>query len=272
VLVVGAGNSGCDLAVDAAQAGRETSVSVRGGLVFQPKTLFGRPRSELPLLARLPIRVQERVTRALIDVALGRPERYGLPAPATRNLHRNRPVVNGQLLHFIHHGRVAVAPAIERFDGHDVHFSDGTTRAFDTIVYATGFKVTLPFLVRAQLQWADGVPLRVAGMTLPVGPERLYFVGLAAPRGPQLPVYSAQARLIAKFLTAEERTDVGLSDLYTRSSRPEARIDIPRHEWQRDMDRTRRGIDRMLRRKPTHADASPRHTSRGRRDYLMIHG
>src|ERR687895_416849 len=138
VLVVGAGNSGCDLAVDAAQAGSETYVSVRNGL----------------------------------------------------------------LLHFIHHGRVHVAPGIERFDGHDVHFTDGTTRAFDTIVYATGFKVTLPFLDEAPLEQADGVPLRVAGMTLPVGLERLYFVGLAAPRGPQLPVYSAQARLIAKFLTA----------------------------------------------------------------------
>ena len=85
-------------------------------------------------------------------------------------------------------------------------------------------------------------------------------------------MYSAQARLLAKFLTAEERADVGLSALYTRSSRPEARIDIPRHEWQRDMDRTRRGIDRMLRRKPTRADASAGHTSRGRRDHLMIHG
>jgi cation diffusion facilitator CzcD-associated flavoprotein CzcO len=272
VLVVGAGNSGCDLAVDAAQAGRETYVSVRNGLVFQPKTLFGRPRSELPLLARLPIRVQERVTRALIAVALGPPERYGLPAPATRNLHRNRPVVNGQLLHFIHHGRVHVAPGIERFDGHDVHFTDGTTRAFDTIVYATGFKVTLPFLERAPLEWADGVPLRLAGMTLPVGLERLYFVGLAAPRGPQLPVYSAQARLIAKFLTAHERAGIALSALYRRSSRPEWRIDIPRHEWQRDMDRTRRCIVRILRRTPMRADATQRHTSRGPRDYLMMHG
>jgi NAD(P)-dependent dehydrogenase (short-subunit alcohol dehydrogenase family)/cation diffusion facilitator CzcD-associated flavoprotein CzcO len=233
VLVVGAGNSGCDLAVDAAQAGRETHVSVRNGLVFQPKTLFGRPRSELPLLARLPVRVQERLTRALIDVALGRPERYGLPEPSTRNLHRNRPVVNGQLLHFIHHGRVRVAPGIDRFDGHDVHFTNGTTRAFDTIVFATGFKVTLPFLDSASLQWAGGVPLRVAGMTLPVGLEQLYFVGLAAPRGPQLPVYSAQARLIAKFLMAQARAGTELSGLYARSSRPEARIDIPRHEWQR---------------------------------------
>ena len=128
VLVVGAGNSGCDLAVDAAQAGSDTYVSVRHGLVFQPKTLFGRPRSELPLLGRLPVALQERVSRALIDVSLGAPERYGLPAPATRNLHRNRPVVNGQLLHFIHHGRVHVVPGIERFDGHTVHFTDGTAR------------------------------------------------------------------------------------------------------------------------------------------------
>jgi hypothetical protein len=132
--------------------------------------------------------------------------------------------------------------------------------------------VTLPFLERAPLERADGVPLRVAGMTLPVGLERLYFVGLAAPRGPQLPVYSAQARVIAKFLTAQERSDIALSALYTRSSRPESRIDIPRHEWQRDMDRTRRRIVRILRRTPTRADASPPHTSRGPRDYLAIHG
>ena len=249
VLVVGAGNSGCDLAVDAAQAGRETHISVRNGLVFQPKTLYGRPRSELPLLARLPVRAQERVTRALIDVALGKPERYGLPAPATRNLHRNRPVVNGQLLHFIHHGRVRVAPGIERFDGREVRFTDGSSREFDTILFATGFRVTLPFLDAAALRWADGVPLRVAGMTVPVGLERLFFVGLAAPRGPQLPVYSAQTRLVAKLLTAQER-DGGFaaSALYARSSRPEARIDVPRHEWQRDMERAHRRIDRVVRR------------------------
>jgi cation diffusion facilitator CzcD-associated flavoprotein CzcO len=221
VLVVGAGNSGCDLAVDAAQAGHETYVSVRHGLVFQPKTLFGRPRSELPLLGRLPIGVQERVTRLLIDVSVGRPERYGLPTPATRNLHRNRPVT--------------------RLDGHDVHFTDGTVRTIDTIVYATGFKATVPFLDPALLESADGVPLRVGGMTLPVGLERLYFVGLAAPRGPQLPVYSAQARLIAKFL----RTAAPVSAILARSSRPESRIDIPRHEWTRDMQRTERRVARM---------------------------
>ena len=272
VLVVGAGNSGCDLAVDAAQAGHETHVSVRHGLVFQPKTLYGRPRSELPFLHRLPIRLQERVTRGLIDVAVGRPERYGLPAPTSRNLHRNRPVVNAQLLHFIHHGRVRVAPGIARFDGHDVHFTDGTVRTIDTIVYATGFKATLPFLDPALVVAADGVPLRVAGMTLPVGLEQLYFVGLAAPRGPQLPVYSAQARLIAKFLTAQERSPVPLSATLARSSPPESRIDIPRHEWTRDMDRTQRRIAHILRRGQSRDTSVEPGTARASRDYLAIHG
>jgi hypothetical protein len=104
-------------------------------------------------------------------------------------------------------------------------------------------------------------------MTLPVGLERLYFVGLAAPRGPQLPVYSAQAQLIARFLTAGERSGIALSATHAKTSRPEARIDIPRHEWQRDMDRTHRRIDRVLRRTPARAGApQPSH------NYVAIHG
>ena len=181
-------------------------------------------------------------------------------------------MVNAQLLHFIHHGRVRVAPGIERFDVQDVHFTDDTIRAFDTIVYATGFKVTLPFLDSTRLQWAEGVPLRVAGMTLPVGLERLYFVGLAAPRGPQLPVYSAQARLVAKLLTAQERAGVELSARFARGARPEARIDIPRHEWQRDMDRTQRRVDRILRRTRARANAPQPSETSDPGTSLAIHG
>ena len=138
-----------------------------------------------------------------------------------------------------------------------MHFADGSVRTFDTIVYATGFKASLPFLDPALLESADGVPLRVAGMTLPVGLERLYFVGLAAPRGPQLPVYSAQARLIARFLTAQERAGAALAIL-GRTRGPKSRIDIPRHEWQRDMQRTRQRIARILRRRRAAAPRRPR--------------
>jgi cation diffusion facilitator CzcD-associated flavoprotein CzcO len=194
---VGAGNSGWDRAGDAAHDRLDVSISIRRGQAFQPKAIFGRPRAELGWLAKLPPTVQERVTRALFRIVVGAPEVYrGLPVPATRNLNDQPPVVNSLLLYWIQHGRITVVPGIAAIEGQTVRFTDGTAKEFDTILWATGFRTALPFLDPSMLRWQDGVPLRVAGLTAPVGVERLWFVGLAAPRGPQLPVYSAQSRLV----------------------------------------------------------------------------
>ena len=47
VLIVGAGNSGCDIAVDAAHRARSVDLSVRRGYYFVPKYLFGKPADTL---------------------------------------------------------------------------------------------------------------------------------------------------------------------------------------------------------------------------------
>jgi cation diffusion facilitator CzcD-associated flavoprotein CzcO len=239
VLVVGAGNSGCDLAVDAAQARLTTAISVRRGQVFQPKAIFGRPRAELTWLARLPPVLQERVTRALVRVVVGPPEVYrGLPVPETRNLNDQPPVVNNLLLYWIQHGRIDVVPALRRIEGQVVHFADGSAREYDTILWATGFRTTLPFLDPGLLRWDGGVPLRVAGLTVPVGLQRLYFIGLAAPRGPQLPVYSRQARLVARLLRLTE-SGGSIAGAFDRQV-PDRRIDIVRPVWNDQMGATER--------------------------------
>ena len=244
VLVVGAGNSGCDLAVDAANARLTTAVSVRRGQVFQPKAIFGRPRAELTWLTRLPPVLQERITRALVRVVVGAPELYrGLPVPATRNLNEQPPVVNNLLLYWIQHGRIDAVPAIDRIDGHVVHFVDGTAREFDTILWATGFRTSLPFLDPDLLRWDDGVPLRVAGLTVPVGLQRLYFIGFAAPRGPQLPVYSRQARLVSRLLRLSE-SGTSPSGAFGRQI-PDNRIDIVRPVWVRQMTASERIVAAM---------------------------
>ena len=239
VLVVGSGNSGCDLAVDAANARLTTAVSVRRGQVFQPKAIFGRPRAELKWLARLPPALQERVTRALVRIVVGPPEVYrGLPKPVTRNLNKQPPVVNSLLLYWIQHGRIDVVPAIERIDEQVVRFVDGTVREFDTILWATGFRASLPFLDRNLLRWEDGVPLRTAAMTVPVGLQRLYFIGLAAPRGPQLPVYSRQASLVARLLRLTE-AGTSLAGAFDRQI-ADNRIDIVRPIWNGQMQASER--------------------------------
>jgi cation diffusion facilitator CzcD-associated flavoprotein CzcO len=244
VLVVGSGNSGCDLAVDAAQARLDTAVSVRSGAIFQPKTFYGRPRSEMRWLAKLPPRAQDRLARALIKVVHGTWSDYpGLPRPKARTLAEGRPVVNSQLLYWIQHGRIKVVPGVERCEDRTVHFTDGSSREVDTILWATGFNVKLPFLDRALLQWRDSVPLKVGGHTVPLGLEKLYFVGLVGPRGPQFPVYTAQARLITKFIAAHGRApggSAGLSSALAALDPADSRIDIVRPVWQAQLDRAER--------------------------------
>lgn len=245
VLTVGAGNSGCDLAVDVALGRFESTISIRRGQMFQPKSVFGRPRAELGWLGRLPMRVNERIARFMSEFVIGPPEAYrGLPQPATRNLNEQPPVVNNLLPYWIQHGRVRVAPGIERLDGLRVHFTDGTSGEYDTILWATGFHVTLPFLADDALRRQDGVPLRTAGLTLPVGAENLYLVGLAAPRGPQLPVYSEQAELVARMRAVEPERRSALAARFAELETPDARIDIVRAVWQRQLRAAHRVVDR----------------------------
>ena len=110
-------------------------------------------------------------------------------------------------------------------------------------MWATGFQAALPFLSDDLIQREAGIPLRVAGCILPFhGPARLYFVGLCAPRGPQLPVYSDQSEVIMDMLDLQERTNRPLAALFSQTDVPERRIDIVRAFWNDQMKRTRRRL------------------------------
>jgi cation diffusion facilitator CzcD-associated flavoprotein CzcO len=235
ILVVGAGNSGCDLAVDVAQHRLEADIVVRTGIYFQPKTYFGRPRQEVRFLQEFSPAEQDLINRLLARVSIGQNTDYpGLPAPAASSLAAGPVTVNDLLLYWIHHGRVRVVPGISRFAGQTVHFCDGTARDYDSIVWATGFNVRLPFLDDQLIAWNDKVPLRYAGGILPAGAEKLYFVGLIAPRGPQIPIYGAQAKVIARMIALHEAAGVGglaLSAYVAERQEPETRIDVVRHVW-----------------------------------------
>jgi cation diffusion facilitator CzcD-associated flavoprotein CzcO len=250
VLVVGAGNSGCDIAVDVAQHRLEVDVVVRKGIFFQSKTYFGVPRGEVPFLAELAPDEQDVASRLLARVALGENSCYpGLPAPEASSLADGPVTVNDLLLYWVHHGRISVRPGIRRLDGGTVHFEDGTSGEYDSIVWATGFDVALPFLDPDQVGWREGVPVRYAGGILPEGVERLYFIGLIAPRGPQIPVYGVQAKLVARMLALQEQAGPGglaLANYFATVQDPELRIDIVRVIWNdqlADTDRLLRGLE-----------------------------
>ncbi|MEU7871469.1 NAD(P)-binding domain-containing protein [Dactylosporangium sp. NPDC049140] len=200
VLVVGGGNSAMDIAVDASHAAAATLLSLRRGVWIVPKHLLGRPADTLngALARRLPWRLRQRISERLLRLAVGPPQRYGLPVPAHGFL-QDHPTLSDGLLARITHGEIGVRPGIERLDGEAVRFTDGRRDPVDLIVWCTGYRVDLPFLDPALLSpSAETMPLyqRIFHLDAP----GLHFVGLMQSTGAALPVVEAQARLVAAFL------------------------------------------------------------------------
>ena len=174
-----------------------------------------------------------------------------MPQPRARTLAEGRVVVNELLLYWIQHGRVRVVPAISRFEGSTVHFVDGTAREYDTILWATGFHASLPFLDRSLVQRRNDVPLRYAAGIVPAGLEKLYYIGLAAPRGPQIPVYGVQAKLAIRMVALHEaagESGAGIASYLAALQEPDDRIDIVRVDLERAAGRHRAAARRVRRR------------------------
>ena len=248
VLVVGGGNSGCDLAVDAAQHRFEVDIVIRHAAYFQPKMYFGRPRQQVSFMAEFSPADQDLIARLLARVSIGQNSDYpGLPVPTHDRLAEGPVVVNDLLLYWIHHGRVnVVGHDIIGFDGNTVHFADRSSRDYDTILWATGFRSTLPFLDDALVPRRGGHPLRYAGGIIPQGLEKLYYIGLSAPRGPQIPVYGVQAKLAERMIRLHEQAGpggAGIAAYFARLQEADDRIDIPRDIWTAQIADTERLLD-----------------------------
>ncbi|MCE9544096.1 MAG: NAD(P)-binding domain-containing protein, partial [Planctomycetia bacterium] len=160
VLVIGGGNSGCDIAVESAQHAAHTLHSVRRGYHYLPKFLHGKPIDECGerlLRWRVPLWLRRIITRALVRLALGPPSRVGLPAPDHRLL-ETHPIINSQLYYYLGHGRIRPKPDVAELKPHSVCFADGSEEPVDVIVYATGFKISFPFIDPQHLNVRDGRP------------------------------------------------------------------------------------------------------------------
>lgn len=200
VLVVGMGNSAMDIAVDASYvAGAPVLLSARHGVHIVPKYLFGRPADATGgAIAALPWRVRQVLAETLLRLAVGRPEGYGLPAPAG-GLFQNHPTISDTILHRLTHGAVEPRAAIERLDGDRVVFTDGRSDEVDTIVWATGYQVTIPFL-SARWLGPDPEAMLLHHRVFHLDDPSLAFVGLMQSTGAALPVVEAQAKLVAAYV------------------------------------------------------------------------
>ena len=201
VLVLGIGNSACDVAADCSRAGARTLVAMRAGAHIIPRYLAGRPADHLTLVragAMLPLWLRRFAVALLIRMTRRSMTKYGLPKPGHRLL-CGPLAVSDSLLSGLRHGEIVVKPALDRFERDRVHFRDGSTEQVDVVIYCTGYKISFPFLRELLIGARDGeLPLyrRVVPPALP----GLYFIGLVQPIGAIMPVAEAQSQWVADLL------------------------------------------------------------------------
>ncbi|MCW5653067.1 NAD(P)-binding domain-containing protein [Hydrogenophaga sp.] len=198
VLIVGAGNSGCDIAVDAVHQARSVDISVRRGYYFVPKYVFGKPADSIGGRITLPPWLKQRIDSTILKWFTGDPVRFGFPKPAYR-MYESHPVVNSLILYHIGHGDVGVRADIARLDGRTVHFRDGSARDYDLILAATGYKLHYPFLDRALLNWQGMAPALYLNIFAPRF-DRLAVLGMVEASGLGWQGRYEQAELVARYL------------------------------------------------------------------------
>jgi thioredoxin reductase len=235
VLVVGGGNSGCDIAVECSQHAALTRLSLRRGYHFLPKFYRGLPIDavgEKLLRWRLPIGLRRVLARAIIYLVQGPRLGTGLPRP-DHKLFETHPTINSQLIYQLRHGDLEVRPDIHRLTKDGVRYVDGREEAFDAIIYASGYRLSFPFLDNADLNWQDGRPRLHLNVFHP-DHDDLFVIGMIQPDSGQWGLVDRQARLVTQYLLASE-ANTNAAKAFSNEKRagdsagPIRYLDTPRH-------------------------------------------
>ncbi len=203
ILVVGGGNSACDVVNDGVQHANRVVHSIRHGYYFLNKFTFGIPTDDIADFIeklRLPRFVRQRIYGWSHRLLVGRMSRYGLPDPEHKILDTH-PTMSSELPGHVAHGRVVLKGDIEHFAGSRVVFDDGSNEEIDLVVFATGYEMSFPFLDESLVLGNDGKPNLYLNV---FHPERddLFTVGLIQANGSMWRLADLQGQLIANYITA----------------------------------------------------------------------
>jgi dimethylaniline monooxygenase (N-oxide forming) len=226
VVVAGFGNSGADIACDAALTARRVVLSTRCGGQLLSRYIDGKPRDQHKDRAwfyRLPVPLRRLLGRVLL-LRRGLSDKARAALEGRSRFRSKPPVVNDNIAALIDADRITVRSAIAEANGKAIRFADGSQEDFDVLVWATGYSTMFPFFDREVLERNLNFTHRFLRVVAPDEPG-LFFVGHAAVVGPVFPVIEQQALWVADLLTGRCTLPTGkLSAVARQESRSAVRL------------------------------------------------
>lgn len=247
VLVIGGGNSACDVAVETSRVSTKTSISWRRGYRIIPKFALGKPTDKLgENLGWLPLGIRNLLSELIVKILVGKNEVYGLPK-ANHRFGATHPTINSELLYKIRHGKVHPKVDIARLDGNTVHFKDGSQEDFDVIIACTGYVLVHPFFAKDFIDYSSG-PVPLYRKMLHPEYQNLYFIGMFQPLGCIWPGAELQSKIMARELAGKWQRPANIRELCEREVKnPHLRqVDSPRHTITVDYHKFVRELKRDL--------------------------
>ena len=205
VLVVGAGNSGAEIAADLVEGGaRKVWLSVRTPPNIVRRNVGPLANQHLGIAVhRLPARLVDQVSLLMQKVTIGDLSRFGLQPPRkgiyTRILEEHIPLIDVGFLGHLRKGEIEVVPAVEKFSGAEVSCGDRKLRP-DVVIAATGFLRGLePIVGHLGVLGPTGRPKVPAPDSDPSAPG-LFFIGYSNPIIGNLHDVSRVARKLSRSM------------------------------------------------------------------------
>ena len=203
VAVVGASQSALDIAAEISGVAARTVLACRSGHHILPRYLDGRPLDHADTSAanRAPWRLVRTQLARAITRAGAWPERGGLPEPGHPLLEETWPVIATEAMTgALASGALVVKPALERLDGDGARFADGSAEPLDAILFATGYRISFPFLPPALVR-ARGTEFPLYRRIASPHAVGLYFIGILEPGPGLLAVVEQQGEWLSALLT-----------------------------------------------------------------------
>ncbi len=242
VLVIGGGNSGCDIAVDAVRTADSVLHSTRRGYYYQPKFIDGKPTPQWLMEIGNKFATKEETLAYIQEVfrlAGYDGTDYGLPKP-DYPLDGAHPVMNSLLLYHIGHGDILPKGDVAEFEGKTVRFADGSTAEVDLILYATGYRRDFPFLDDSHLEWKGEIPDLFLHST-PRNHDNILFMGFINAAGGLGDGLKTQGLYVLNYARALFQKSPGLQRFLAakKTDTPDLGqayfIDSYRHQWEADL-------------------------------------
>lgn len=145
VLVVGFGNSACEIAIDLFEQDASPALSVRSAVNVLPRDILGIPILQLGLLmSALPPKTADKLNAPLIKLMTGDITKLGLrklPYGPLEQMQKDQsvPLLDIGTLKLIREGHCVVYDDIDRIENKTVYFKSGRIDRFDAIVAAIGY-------------------------------------------------------------------------------------------------------------------------------------